>query len=449
MADSPKGKRSQEPERTLGLPSATGIVAASMIGTGIFTVSGEVAETTSTGWGLLVAWTLGGLYALCGALCYAELAAALPRSGGESFYLGHIYHPLLGFLAGWISLIAGFSAPIALSSLAFGKYLGALIPGIDEALAATGLVLFLSLLHATNVHRAVRLQTALAAAKVLLILVFIAGGLLLSGGRSIDLGTLSGLQADLLHASFAIALIQIVFAYSGWNAATYVAGEVRSPTRTLPRSLLGGTMLVTVLYVGLNVIFLLALPLSQMKGVVEVGDVAARRLFGEAAGSALSIGITLALVSSVSAMIMSGPRVYREMGVQVPLLSFIRGLNRHGAPTRAVALQGFIAVAMIWISDFRELLFYIGFTLSLCAAFTVLGQMILRVRRPDLERPYRTTLYPLPPLLFLGFTAWMVFDGVRGNGDGVLQAGLTILLGATVYFADRWVSRRWRRETPD
>lgn len=439
VLESPKARPAESEVRAprwLGWTSATALVAASMIGTGIFTVSGEVlAQTQTTGGGLLLAWMLGGIYALCGALCYAELATALPESGGEALYLSRIYHPLFGFLAGWVSLIAGFSAPIALSAIAFGLYLQTIVPATSPEVAAIGLVILLSCLHGFDVRHGARVQNGFAGLKVLLIVVFIVGGAIWGkGDGSLELGSLSELGDDLLTENFALALIQIVFAYSGWNAASYVAGEVRSPAKTLPRALLGGTLLVTVLYVGLNVVFLLALSPAEMSGVVSVGDLAARAFFGEGAGRLLTIGITLALVSSVSAFIMSGPRVYREMGRHAELFRLLRPLNRRGAPTRAVALQAIVAVAMILVSDFRELLFLIGFTLSLSAALAVLGLIVLRWTRPDLERPYRTTAYPIPPLLFLAFTAWMIVDGVAGNLPGVLRAVAVLAAGVVVFY---------------
>jgi len=387
------------------------VVVASMVGTGVFTTTGLLVRDLRSPAAVLAAWAVGGLLALCGALSYGELAAALPRNGGEYQLLGRIYHPALGFAAGIVSLVVGFSAPLAASALAFGHYLAAVAPSIPPVPSAVGIVFLASLLHAFNVRLGGRVQTAVTALEMALVLAFVAAGAV--HGEPARL--LARAPGGAGTPSFAVALIYVSFAYSGWNGAVYLAGEVKDPSRTVPRALLGGTALVVVLYLALNAVFLAAAPAGELAGVVEVGHVAAARLLGPGAGRVLSALVALVLASSVSAMLMAGPRVYETMGLDYPALSILARRTRHGGPAVAVAFQAAVAVAMIATASFAALLAYIGFTLSLVAGLTVAGVLVLRRREPALERPYRTWGYPLTPVLFVALSAWMVAHALFEN----------------------------------
>jgi APA family basic amino acid/polyamine antiporter len=420
--------------RRLGLITATLVVVASMVGTGVFTTTGFLVRDIGSLAAVLVAWLVGGLFALCGALSYAELVAALPRNGGEYQLLGRVFHPAAGFVAGWISLVVGFSAPVAASALACGSYTRAVAPALDDTLVAVVLVAGFSVLHATHVTLGGGIQNLFAAAKVLLILAFIVGGLAFAGLGHLGQGSTQPLLGSLLSPAFAVGLIFISFSYSGWNGAAYLAGEVKDPARTLPLALIGGTALVTLLYLGLNAVFLAAAPAAELAGVVEIGHVAAVRVFGGDIGVVFSAGIALLLVSSVSAMIMAGPRVYQVMGEDHPRLSFLAYRTRQGGPAAAVALQGAVAVVMVLTSTFEALLTYIGFTLSLSAGLTVAGVLVLRQREPELERPYRTWGYPITPLAFVALCLWMSSWAlwerpvVAFAGLGTIASGLVLYL---------------------
>jgi APA family basic amino acid/polyamine antiporter len=428
------------PPRRLGVATATLLVVASMVGTGVFTTTGLLVRDLGSPSAVLVAWLVGGLLALCGALSYSELSAAIPRNGGEYAILSRVFHPSVGFVAGFISLVVGFSAPVAASALAFGQYVTALVPGIDPRFAAVGLVLGLSLLHALHVRTGSRLQNVITAANVALILGIIVGGLWLGRTGHIAAQSATPLRQALFSPAFAIGLVFVSFSYSGWNGAAYLAGEVRRPTRTLPIALVAGTLLVTVLFLGLNVVFLSAAPHGELSGVVEVGHVAAIRLFGPNAGAWLSGVIALALVSSSSAMMMSGPRVYQAMGQNCPRLGLLRYRTRSGGPATAVGLQALVALAMVLTATFEVLLTYIGFTLSLVAGLTVLGVLVHRYREPHLPRPYRAWGYPVTPLLFVALSAWMILHAfverpvVALAGLGTIAAGvvLYVLIGRPV-----------------
>jgi len=414
--------------RRLGAPAATTLVVASMVGTGIFTTTGLLVRDLQAPVTVLAAWAVGGVLALCGALSYAELGAALPRNGGEYQLLGRIYHPAAGFAAGVVSLVVGFAAPLAASALAFGHYLSAILPGVRPAAAGIAIVIVLSALHATHVRLGGWVLTAATALEAALMVAFIVLGLGWSQPSQLFAGPVPPLAAVGTPA-FAVALIYVSFAYSGWNAAVYVAGEVTDPARAVPRALLVGTSVVAALYLALNAVFLAAAPPGELAGVVEVGHVAAARLLGPEAGRWMSALIALVLGSSVSALLMAGPRVCDRMGLDHPALAVLSWRTRHGGPAVAVALQAALAVAMIATASFGTLLRYIGFTLSLVAALTVLGVIVLRWREPGLPRPCRAWGYPVTPLLFVAMSGWMALHALVEVPASAL-AGLGTVLGA-------------------
>lgn len=435
--------------RRLGGLTATLLVVASMVGTGVFTTTGEILGSVPSAAAVIVAWLLGGVLALAGALSYAELGAALPRNGGEYQLLGRIYHPAVGFVAGWVSLVVGFSAPIAASGLAFGSYLSAVVPGVPPIEAAVVLIAALAALHGFDVRLGSGIQNAFTLGKILLVAGFAAAGALVAAGSNACEGAEAAAEAPaallapagvalgdaVLSSAFAVALIFVSFAYCGWNGAVYIAGEVRRPGRTVPLALLVGTALVVVLYVALNTVFLAAAPLPALSGVVEVGHVAAVRLFGAEAGDILSSLIALALVSSVSAMLMAGPRVYEAMGADHPRLRLLAHRTGRGGPAVAVALQAVVAIAMVLTASFGTLLAYIGFTLSISGGLTVAGVFVLRQREPGLLRPYRTWGYPVTPAAFVALSAWMVVHTLAERPEAALPGLATLGSGVLLYAA--------------
>ena len=420
--------------RRLGVGTATLVVAASMIGTGVFTTSGLLLETLSSPTLVLLAWLVGGVVAACGALTYGELVAAYPRNGGEYHLLSELYHPAIGFIAGWVSLVVGFSAPIAAAALACGKYVGALVPSFAPRVVALVLVLSLTALHAVRVTWGASLQNALTAAKVLLIAGFVA-----VAARQIPWGTAhlgSAVVGPGMGRHFAVALVFVAFSYSGYNGAAYLSGEVREPRKNLPVALVGGTALVTALYLALNTVILFSAPSERLVGVVEVGHVAAVTLLGQRAGAALSALIGLALASSVSAMIMLGPRVYEAMGQDYPALVRLRRRSSRGGPLLATALQAALAVVMLLTTSFEALLVYVGFTLSVAALLTVAGVFVHR-RRGGGRDDYRTWGYPVTPLLFIVSTGWMVIYSLIERPTEALFGGATVLAGYLAYLLVR------------
>ena len=386
------------------LRAATLLVVANMIGTGVFTTLGLQAAGVQDGAALLLLWVLGGLVAACGALVYAELAAALPQSGGEYVYLTRCYGPAVGIIAGLISATVGFAAPVALAAMAFGQY-AATVVAVPTTPTAVVAVVVIGALHAFDVSLGARFQVLMTLLKVLAIALFCAAGLLLPAAP----GALSplpgaGTPAAVLTPAFALSLVYVSYAYSGWNAATYVAAEVRSPQRLVPRALLLGTGIVTLLYLLLNWVFLRTVPPAALAGTVEVGAVSARYLFGDAGGRVISAMLALLLLSTISAMLLAGPRVLEAMAADRPAMGLFGARNRRGAPTRAVLLSLAIALVLIVTGTFGAVLAFAGFTLMLSSLLTVLGAMRLRRTEPTLPRAFRVPWYPWPALIYLCLT---------------------------------------------
>jgi APA family basic amino acid/polyamine antiporter len=431
--------------RKLGFAAAAAIVVANMIGTGVFTSTGFQAASLHDPLTILIAWVVGGVLALSGAVAYAELGAMMPRVGGEYVYLREAYHPIVGVMSGWASLVAGFSAPIAAAAMAFAKYSGKIAPGLADPdvqkAVAISLILAFTALHSIDVILGGRIQTFFTAAKTVLILVFIGAGLLLGSG---DWGHFAshggGVGTNLFTNDFAISLMYVSFAYSGWNAAAYIAGEIDRPERNVPRALIMGTGAVMILYVLLNVVFLYALgPVGLGEGadgpVVEVGAAAAIGMFGVSAGTFLSTLIALALVSAVSAMVMAGPRVYAAMAEDGALPRILARRSKGNAPLVSVMLQSTIAIVIVMLGKFDEVVRYVGFTLAIFAALTVAGVIVMRFRRPDLARPYRTFLYPVTPILFVAMSCWVAYAQIKEHPVESLYVLGTLVLGAAGYFA--------------
>lgn len=385
----------EEGRRRLGLPSAAALVVANMIGAGVFTTSGFALADLGRRDAVMWAWAVGGVVALCGALSYGALARRIPQSGGEYTFLGETLHPLAGIAAGWVSLLAGFTAPIAAAALALQAYVGnPLGESLHPSWFGTLVIAAAGLIHGLRLQVGVAAQNIAVAAKVAAIALLIGVGL---SHLPEKLPPVPDPAVTVEPASFAVSLMWIFFAYSGWNAAVYVAGEVRDPERNLPRALWIATCLVSVLYLALNWIFIHSAPFEALAGKAEVAAIAAEALGGPRLRTAVTVLVALALFTSISSMVMAGPRVYAQMAKDgvVPSL-FAAGRD---APTAAVALQVVLAVAVLWMSTLAQLLGAIGFTLGLSASATVVGLLVMRWR----EGPERVPIpgYPWVPGIFV------------------------------------------------
>lgn len=431
------------PRRTgYGFYAAASIVVANMIGTGVFTSLGfQLVDLQST-FPLLMLWVLGGIAAFCGAITYAELGAAMPRSGGEYTFLGRIYHPGAGFVSGWISATIGFAAPTALAAITFGAYLSAVFPGLPETALAVVLVVALSGIHATTHRNSGALQSSFTSVKVVLILAFCAAALFMTPDpQPVALVPASGDAGLVFGGGFAVSLIYVSYAYTGWNAVTYLTSELDDVPRQLPWILGGGTALVLVLYVGLNYAFLRAAPMSEMVGQVEVGYIAATHIFGPLGADIMGVALALLLVSTVSAMVVAGPRVLHVIGEDYRPFRWLSKTNEDGIPTTAIFTQAAIAIVFIVTASFESILVFSGFVLGLNSLLTVAGVFVLRIKEPDLSRPYRTWAYPITPIVYLSLTVWTLTYLALDRPSEAGVAFALIAAGTVVYLWTRLAVR--------
>lgn len=419
-----------------------------MVGTGVFTSLGFQVGPLPSGFAILMLWLTGGICALCGALAYGELAATLPRSGGEYHFLSVIYHPAIGFMAGWISITIGFAAPVAAAAMACGQYFGSAFPGFQDALFAKGIavamVAVITWFHLLGTRSGSRFQNWSTLLKIVLILAMIGGGLLLGKAQPIDLANpgrllsfmpASGDASLIASAGFAVSLFWVMFSYSGWNASVYVAGEIQNPSRNVPLANAIGTVGVTILYILLNLAMLRAAPMAALQNHVQVAAVAATSLFGGMGGRVVSALICVGLVATVSSMIFIGPRVSLTMGQDWAILQPLARTTRRGVPANAMVAQGLITVLLILVAKYEQVNSFITFALSLCSCLVVLGVYVLRLRRPDLPRPVKAWGFPITPAIFLAVNLWMLWYLLRERPVESLWSLATMVSGLVLYWA--------------
>ncbi|HEY2142876.1 MAG TPA: amino acid permease [Candidatus Udaeobacter sp.] len=434
--------KSPHPRRTVGFVTATSIVIANIIGTGIFTSLGFQLADIQSGFPLLMLWIIGGIAALCGALCYGELSAALPRSGGEYHFLSQIYHPALGFMAGFVSATVGFAAPIALAAMAFGKYLQGVLDFGSSLFLSFAVVWLVALFHLKNLRVGSAFQNLSTLIKLFLVAALVVAGFFVNPKQPISFLPARGDTMSIFGASFAVALVYVMYSYSGWNAAVYITGEIKHPEKNVPRSLLAGTCIVIVIYVLLNAIFLATTPAQELKGQLEVALIAGKHIFGANGGRVAGAVICLGLVSAISSMTWIGSRVSMSMGEDHGLLGILGRKNPHGIPTNAIVLQLLIVNLLLLTRSFESVVQYTQFSLLLCSLFTVLGVMVLRTTRPEMARPYRVWAYPLPPIIFAVITLWMMSYLLLWKTTESLAGLATALMGLLLYFcASKRMSR--------
>ena len=422
------------PTRKIGFLTACSIVIANIIGTGVFTSLGFQVADIHSGFALLMLWVVGGIVALCGVLCYSELSAALPRSGGEYHFLSRIYHPAVGFMAGFVSATVGFAAPIALSAMAFGKYFEG-VTNFSSAVALSFVLVWITaLVHLGGLKFGSAFQNFSTLLKVVLIAVLIGAGLLVYPKQPIVFLPQSGDLSAIFHPAFAVGLVFVMYSYSGWNAASYITSEIDRPEKNVPRALLWGTVVVLLLYTGLNAAFLATTPAPEMTGKIEVALIAGKHIFGDEGGRVVGAIICLGLISAISSMAWIGPRVMMVMGEDHRFLRFLSRKNSQGVPVPAILLQLLVVNLLLLTRSFELVVIYIQFSLLLCSLLTVLGVIVLRWTHPEISRPYRVWAYPLPPLIFAAITVWMMIYLLRSHPTESLSGLGTMLLGLGLYF---------------
>ncbi|MCX6261869.1 MAG: amino acid permease [Bacteroidia bacterium] len=434
-------------ERRLGLFPATNIVVANMIGAGIFTTSGLLMSGLNNPVLMIILWTAGGIIALCGALSYGELGAAMPGAGGEYLFLSKLYSPIFGFLSGWVSFIVGFSAPIAASALGFSEYFTRAVPGLavwlqnngimgpllTKKVLAVSVILIFTFIHYRGIKYGARIQNALTLLKILLIVILLTAGFSSGKGDFSNFTAggkiLSGLAG---WKTIGLSLMWIMFAYSGWNASTYLGAEIKNPSRNLPGSLIYGTIIVMILYLGINILYVYGINPEAMKGVISVGGLAMGNLFGKSAEVLFSILIAFALFSSLSAFIIIGPRVYYSMAKDgLFFKSAARIHKKFQVPSNSILLQCLIAVILVLSGTFEQVLTYMGFALGIFPVLTVMGIWKLRKNNPE---ALKIKGFPVPQIIYVaaGILILMLSFLERPLESSI--ALLTVFIGIPVYF---------------
>jgi len=418
----------------VGTFAATAIVIADMVGVGVFTSLGFQVQTLSSGFSLILLWVVGGIVAYCGATCYAELAGMFPRSSGEYNFLARTYQPIFGFLAGWLSATVGFAAPVALAAMAFGEYAKPLLPGVSPLALGLGVIWAVTMFHLSGLRYGSAFQNVSTIVKLVLIVVFIVAGFAVGEAQPISFVPTKADVGQILSAAFAVNLAFVMYAYSGWNASTYIIGELHDPTRTLPRALFTGVLVVAVLYVALNAVFLYTTPVEKFAGQIQVSTIVGDHIFGPLGGRLVGALICLGLISTVSAMMWIGPRVTMVMGEDFSLLRLFAYKSPRGVPSFAIIFQLLAASLLLLTQSFEAVLDFIQFSLALCSFFTVLGVMVLRTTKPLHPRPHRAFLYPLTPLIFLAVTGFMMYYLMVSRPVQAL-AGVALMLAGLIIYA--------------
>jgi APA family basic amino acid/polyamine antiporter len=438
--------------RKLGLFPVTSIVIANIIGAGIFTTTGFMMDSLGNPVIMLILWLFGGIIAFCGAVAFGELGATFPQAGGEYIFISKLFSPLLGFLSGWLSLIVGFSAPIAASAIGFSEYLSLAFPslqkillsseiipsGLFKKLTAIFVILFFTFIHSRGVIFGTRIQNVLTILKVALVSGLIFAGFVFGEGSFDHFKNAGDFEFSFSGwKSIGLSLMFVMFAYSGWNSATYIGSEIKSPGTVIPRSLLISTGIVTILYLLLNVFFIYALSPGEIKGVPEIAGLAAGKAFGKMAEAVISLIISFALVSSLSAFIILGPRVYYSMTKEGYFFSFAAKIHpRFKVPIGAVLLQSSIAIILVVTGTFEQILVYMGFSLGIFPIIAVAGIFKLRLKG---ESALKLPGFPFVQILFIGAGIVMLILAFFERPLESSVAILTALSGIPVFY---WFKRR-------
>ncbi len=456
-------------ERRLGPFDAAAIIVSNVIGGGILFTPPQVAAAVPNAWWFLSVWLAGGVLAFAGAMAYAELAALRPRAGGEYVYLRAAYGRLMAFLSGWTSFVAGFAGAIAASAVVFVLYLDRFIPGVAnstpfftiplplvplsfsrQTIVATIAVWLFAFIHIRGVGPGRVVGNVLAILKVTALLIFIAVGFSIGAGSTANLQQSAG---PVVASGWIFALIPVMFTYSGWNAAAYMAEEIRNPGRNVPRALGLGTVVVIAIYLLLNTLYLYVMPIGELGAVRgSVLDVVAEKLLGVQAGNIMGAVSIISLAAGINAWTFAGPRVYYAMakdGVFLPAAGRVH--PRFKTPAASIVAQALFATLLVLTGSLDKLTTYVGFAITLFAGIAVAAVFVLRSREPDAERPFKALGYPIAPAIFtlasaliVGNALWtdLLRPAIYGGEWGSAAAGvLLILAGLPVYFWFRSRSR--------
>lgn len=422
--------------RKIGIGAAFSVIVSSMLGSGVFTSLGFQALGIQSVAALLSLWIVGGIVALCGAYSYAELAVRYPHSGGEYNFLTKIFHPAIGFLSGWVSSTVGFAVPAAMSAMALANYLSTMYPAINTTFTASLILIASAVLNLQSIKLGSRFQMSITMINLALMLCIIAAAFILVDKSANPINFSPENFKPVFSDSFATSLVYVSFAYSGWNAITYIINDVDNQHITVPRALSLGTVTVMALYVAVNFAFLYATPIDVLAGKLQIGQLAGTYIFGHTGGNIITVIICIILLASVNAMMMTGPRVAQAIGHNLTPLKFFSAENSKGTPWVATLFQLAIAIGLVLTSSFEVVFTYIGFTLSLFTTLTVTGLLYVRFKNRNVRQElcYKTPLFPIPPLIFIGVEVWMLYYLATDRPTESIYGFLTVLSGLIIYF---------------
>lgn len=413
-----------------------------MIGTGVFTSLGYQLVDINTAFPILLLWLIGGIISLFGAFSYSELASAFPRSGGEYSILSKVYHPAVGFIGGFVSSTIGFSAPAVLAAIALGKYTVAIFPQLNSTIIASVIILLFNLIHSQTLKYGRLIQDWTTIGKIVLIVFFIISGLLIDSPQNISFLPIPNDGSLIMSSSFAVSLVWVSYAYTGWNSTVYIAGEVKNPQKNIHYSLLFSTAFVTVLYILLNFIFLFSTPISEMRGMIEVGFIAGVNIFGDQGGRIVSGGIALLLLSTISSYVFIGPRITQVIGEDFKYLRFFSKVNNSGIPINGFIFQLSISLIFILTSTFEQVLLYAGITFIIINTITVIGVLVLRFYQPALNRPYKSWGYPWTQIIFTISNLWILYFTFKNQPfESLIGIGI-ILISLIFYFSGHRITNK-------
>jgi APA family basic amino acid/polyamine antiporter len=423
-----------EVSKNYTLTAAVTLVIANMIGTGVFTSLGYQVGPLPSGFVILILWLLGGLVALCGAMTYAEISTTLKRSGGEYLYLSKIFHPVLGFLSGWMSSVVGFAGAISAVAIAIGEY-ATDATGVSTKLIAVSAILAISFIHWFGVKTGGRVQTMLTSLKLSLIVFFCIAPFFIHTVAKTNIRFLPqpGDWNLILSSGFAVSLVFVLYAYTGWNASAYIAGNLDHPQKNLPKSLIIGTFVVVIIYLALNAMFLYTASFDELQGQNDIGNVVAYKLFGHTAGTIFSGIFSFALLSTLSAMTIAGPRVIEAMGEDYQLLQSFSVKNRYEMPYVAILTQAGWSIFLVLVSSFKEIIQYISVSLSFFSLLTVFGIFFLRKKSLQGDH-FKTPGYPITPLVFIVCTLWMMYYVAMDDFKIMIYFATTLIPGLLLYY---------------
>jgi len=421
--------------RTYNLQAATSFVVATMVGTGVFTSLGYQLEATDSFFSIMLLWTLGGIAAFTGALSYLALAMRMPRSGGEYHFFSRIYGPALAYVAGLLTVVVGFAAPIAASAMAFEKYANNILI-LPEKIWSVALVLLVACIHLFDVKKGGDFNVITTVIKIVLILVFIGAGLFYSNPQALEFMPQTRDLDLMMSSGFGVSLVYVTYAYTGWNAAIYVMDEIKNPKRNIPLAILFGTTIVTIIYLLLHFVFLYTTPMEAMAGKVDVAYEPGKNIFGTTGAKWISAIIAIGLIPNVSSMIVSSSRVVRRMGEDYRILSIFQRTNKNASPYLALLLMGGLSLLFVLVSTFKETVEYAGFILSFFGLFTVLGLFLHHRRHPEIEMPFGRWFFPVVPIIYILIKVLIITYLIWDDPNRIWQGALTFGIAFVLY----WVS---------